>query len=212
MIPRIVHVCWVGPKPFPYADNLATWSRHNPGWDVRLWTDGNLPELANRDVYDLMPAYSIKVDILRLELLARFGGLYSDADSWCELPLDALVRGRRALGMTGQHGNVGPGTLACMPRHRAFVRLVDGVRPRYEQLRKRCRDTGRGVSIHSVYATRYITPVLRADPTFHQVDRGRKAGTRRLICSVNDAGPDSYIVHNSANSWRAELGGRKVRL
>ncbi|MDT0302801.1 glycosyltransferase [Streptomonospora wellingtoniae] len=84
-IPRIVHVIWVGGATYPYTENLATWADHNPGWDAWLWTDANLPSirLHNQDLYDalshLHPA--VRADLLRLEPLNMFGGLYSDADS-----------------------------------------------------------------------------------------------------------------------------------
>lgn len=214
LIPRLIHVVWIGPKPFPYADYLATWGRLNPGWEVRFWTDRDIYEfgLENRDVYDRIPVWSIKSDIIRLELLARLGGLYSDADSWCLRPIDDLVAGYQALAMTGNRGRFGPGTMACAPGHPAFVKLAGGIRQHYKRLRAQRKP----VSIHKVFAAGYINRVLPHDPTVYQVDKGARRGTqqvpRRLICSHAEIGPETYIAHNSANSWRDHLGGRNILL
>src|SRR5690606_23328396 len=91
VIPEIVHVIWIGPRFFPYADFLESWSRHNPGWQVRLWTDENRPHLGvNEQIYRRLPAQAMRADLLRLHLLAEYGGLYSDADSTCLAPVDLL--------------------------------------------------------------------------------------------------------------------------
>jgi hypothetical protein len=37
----------------------------NPGWEYRLWTDENLPQLANQLQFDLMPHLPGTADILR---------------------------------------------------------------------------------------------------------------------------------------------------
>ena len=51
-IPRILHQIWVGPDPFPeeFADYRETWIRHHPAWEVRFWTEENLPNDLDRQV------------------------------------------------------------------------------------------------------------------------------------------------------------------
>jgi mannosyltransferase OCH1-like enzyme len=87
MIPKIIHQIWLG-KAFARPETwMNTWRDMNPGWHYRLWTDDNLPSLANQAQFDVMPHYPGKADILRYELLHQFGGVYVDADMACIAPL-----------------------------------------------------------------------------------------------------------------------------
>lgn len=64
----------------------------HPDWEYKLWTDQDLEhlELINQELYDSVTNPGEKSDILRLELIYKFGGIYLDTD--CELvqPLDEL--------------------------------------------------------------------------------------------------------------------------
>jgi inositol phosphorylceramide mannosyltransferase catalytic subunit len=66
---------------------MDTWRDKHPEWEYRLWTDDNVPPLTNQSQFDAMPHFPGKADILRYELLHRFGGVYVDADSACVSPL-----------------------------------------------------------------------------------------------------------------------------
>lgn len=212
LFPKIIHVVWVGPKPFPYARYLTTWETHNPDWEVWFWTNENRPRLRNEQVYRKVPHYSGKVNILRLELLHRYGGLYSDADSECLKPLEPLVAGHRSLSMTGRHGGAQNGTLAACPGDATYERMIADIPARYKALRNSDRNRTKGISILSVFGTRYITPYLRQDPGFHQVDGGKKFGGRRLICERPEQCEDTYIVHDQTNSWRENTIKRKTKV
>lgn len=206
MIPKIVHVIWIGPRFFPYADFLESWPRHNPGWQVRLWTDENRPHLGvNEQIYRRLPAQAMRADLLRLHLLAEYGGLYSDADSTCLAPVDLLVEGRTLCAMTGNRGRAANGTLAATPGHPGMVALVEGARKHYEKLRRAQRG-GRVWQVHDVFGGRYVRGVLDGCDDFVR-------WPRRLVCQRRDQGPDTVIVHNSANTWHRELGRKgKVRV
>jgi mannosyltransferase OCH1-like enzyme len=84
-IPRIVHQIWIGsPLPEKFKKWTKTW-QSMPGWTYKLWTDTEIAELTltNREIYDASRNYGQKSDILRIELLNQFGGLYADIDFEC---------------------------------------------------------------------------------------------------------------------------------
>lgn len=64
----------------------------HPTWEYRLWSENNLPPLRNRDHFDRIKEYCGKADILRIELLYNYGGIYIDADCECLRPLDEDLR------------------------------------------------------------------------------------------------------------------------
>lgn len=86
-IPKIIHQIWLGPKAPPsyYWDYKESWQKFNPDWEYRFWTDKEVAELDFdlKDLYDRTPNWGEKSDILRAELLDRFGGLYVDTDFEC---------------------------------------------------------------------------------------------------------------------------------
>ncbi len=105
MIPTTLHQIWLGPRGVPeHLVNYAkAWRRLHPTWRMILWTDrpeahaecvGNPwdevaghPPIINRYVYHYADrwfgdraAWAARSDILRYELVARYGGVYSDLD------------------------------------------------------------------------------------------------------------------------------------
>lgn len=87
-IPRIVHQIWLGPKPYEqFHCWMKTWA-NLAGWEYKLWTDDDvkLIQLHNKDLYDISENYGEKTDILRLEILQQFGGVYVDVDYECYRP------------------------------------------------------------------------------------------------------------------------------
>lgn len=233
-IPKVVHVVWIGSKPFPntYRDNLRTWQEHNPDYKVRLWRDDNLPTMQNQWVLDALAQtpgmpIPVRVDIIRLELLALFGGIYTDADSWCLRPLDDMldrpldpftlqpIPPLTLFGMTGNRGNVQNATLGAEPLHPAYRMLRDGIGPRYLRLQalQQNQPDGRGYEIFDLFGTRYITKILRAFPDFVQIDKGHFKGTRELICVKGQDNLDqAYIAHANDVSWKKPGTDNRLRL
>ena len=97
-IPKIIHQIWIGPQKIPYKwvnSFRNDFRRKYPGWEYYLWTDKKVKtfKLQNRKEYNYEKSYAGKADILRYELLRRFGGIYIDADShWLGLDLEDLIR------------------------------------------------------------------------------------------------------------------------
>ena len=87
-IPRIVHQIWLGGNvPEKYREWMESWLIGS-GWEYKLWTDEDVKhfKLYNQDLYDKSDNYGEKADILRLEILNRFGGVYADTDYECLNP------------------------------------------------------------------------------------------------------------------------------
>ena len=96
MIPRIFHRVWVGPAPLPeeYRGYGQTWLDHHPGWELRLWTDENLPEgFQRQEVYERLRQPAERSDMLIFEVLHREGGVYIDTDFECLRSIEPLLEG-----------------------------------------------------------------------------------------------------------------------
>jgi mannosyltransferase OCH1-like enzyme len=85
-IPPILHFIWLGsPLPDKVRGLIYTWKRWHLGWKVHIWTDAEVENFSFsserlQKAFTEAKAFSEKSDILRLEVLYRFGGIYSDTD------------------------------------------------------------------------------------------------------------------------------------
>lgn len=131
-IPRIVHQIWLGgPLPTRYQAFSETWSDKNPGWLHRIWLDVDAAGLhmKNRDAFEAATNLGEKSDILRLEILEQFGGVYVDTDFEC---LSTLEPVRQRRGFFAALSNVGffevsNGIIGAAPQHPVISRAMEFV-------------------------------------------------------------------------------------
>ncbi|MEJ7785727.1 MAG: glycosyltransferase [Solirubrobacteraceae bacterium] len=135
MIPHILHQIWVGPNPLPeeYERYAHTWVAHHPRWEVRLWSENNLPtDLVRKEALERLRVPAERSDILRLELLWRFGGVYVDTDLRCLRSIEPLIAGVDFFAAYLKPGRVCNGVLGSVPGHRILERAVQELQPRTE--------------------------------------------------------------------------------
>ncbi len=94
-IPRLFHRVWVGPEEMPalFARFGATRLEHHPRWEMRLWTDADLPALGLDGFAGRTRTLSELLNLMRYEILARHGGVYVDTDFECLRSIEPLLRG-----------------------------------------------------------------------------------------------------------------------
>ena len=94
LIPKIIHQIWIGPNPVPeeFKWMMESWQKMNPSWVYKLWTNKDLETFSfvNQKAFDSAINWGMKSDILRCEILDRFGGVYVDIDFECLKSLDTL--------------------------------------------------------------------------------------------------------------------------
>ena len=125
-IPKVFHQIWLGRKEIPgkFRAGGVGWAEMNPGWRVEWWTDDRVPEIVNRKEFEGADKMAAKSDILRYELLWRFGGIYVDSDMEPLRPIGELLDGVNAF-----YGDERPDTpcnaiLGCAKGDAFFGHLV----------------------------------------------------------------------------------------
>ena len=90
-IPKILHQIWIGPKSPPTV-LMKTWELKHPNLQYILW---NEEEIQRRNLVfkcqkqiDMIQEINGKADIIRWEILQKFGGIFVDADSICIEPFN----------------------------------------------------------------------------------------------------------------------------
>jgi inositol phosphorylceramide mannosyltransferase catalytic subunit len=83
---------WLGTKT-PPLEWMQTWKEQNPDWS-HITTHAVDAPLHNQRLFDHCCGegmYDAAADVLRVELLYNYGGVYVDADTECLRPLDARM-------------------------------------------------------------------------------------------------------------------------
>lgn len=189
MIPKILHMIWIGPKPFPFSKNLERYVELHPEWEVKLWTDSNLPKIRNRKIYKSIPIYAAKADLLRIEILALYGGIYVDADSYPVKPLDELIENLHdCFVTTNSKGRIEINLMGCSRDNKKIQDLVAGVKEYWRKL-------GEKESKHDCYCIyRYIKRRLKKLKCVKL--------EREYNCTAKEATEDTFIIQEMANSWQ----------
>ena len=112
---------------------MTSWQKIHPDWQYRLWTDADVPgfKLINQKYYDASPNYGQRSDILRYEILCRYGGLYIDTDFECLQRFDVLHHCYdfyTGLSNSGQL-DLAMGLIGSVPGHPILKELIKSMKP-----------------------------------------------------------------------------------
>ncbi len=104
MIPKLIHQTWkTDAIPDRFKAWSATWSRHNPQWQRRHWSDRALLDFVAQAFPEFLELYCSfaegvkRADAARYLLLYKFGGVYADIDTECLASLDVLLDEERVV-------------------------------------------------------------------------------------------------------------------
>ena len=203
-IPKIIHIIWIGGN-FTYEKEINSWREQNPNWEVKLWTEKSLPRFKNQRIINKLEVNASKVDLMRLEILYKYGGIYTDADSVCLKPIDELIRGKAFFSATNNHGNICNSFMGARPKNPTIKKAIDDF-PRYFKAITKDRVP----FVHDL-GTKYLTPIFQQDPDFYQIDKGKKMGTREYIAHESEIKPNTYVYQEHKNTWKTQSGGRTIR-
>lgn len=206
-IPKIIHQIWLGSSVPPvYESYMRSWREHHPDWDYMLWTDDNvnaLFPLYNQEFYDQAENYGTKSDILRWELLYRFGGLYVDTDYECLNPLDELhyrydfYTGIQPLDAVFLQ--LGAALVGSIPGHPIMKHCIETIKDDWH-LQGAPKKTGPVHFTKSFYACAGKSTIDIALPPFYVYPLGSmERPTQELYQQWIDQG--SYAIHWWSKSW-----------
>jgi len=116
-IPKIIHRVWIhdpspekDPMPEEFKGYGREWKRMHPAWDVVDHFDlSDLVPMRNQAMHDAAKEGDYRryrADIVRLEILWKYGGVYVDTDCEPLKPLDDLLDDVDAF--VGESANQGP--------------------------------------------------------------------------------------------------------
>ena len=189
---------WLGGKAIPEEHErfAGTFAHHHRDWEMRLWTDADLPEL------DIGPGERERArthaelsNLVRYEVLHRHGGVYADTDVECLRPLTPLLRGIDAFAALEVPGGICTAILGAAAGHPVFARA------------SRLARATLGTGVHSPDANgpRFLSLIIEQEANV-------AIFPKRLFYPYlwdelerrHETFPDAYAVHHWTLSWVQE--------
>lgn len=197
MIPRIIHQIWLGNDAIrpDFQKNRQSWINLHPGWEVKLWTAEGLPNLLNQQSFDAADHFVLKADILRYELVYKYGGFYADMDVEALQPFDSLLDHRAVFAWEQPHV-VGNACFGAVPGHPALERVIRLLPDNFRRMHDVLDRTGPFLltrALESCFSADSIT--MLPEETFYPYRWNERHKA---------SGPfgNSMAVHHWACSWR----------
>lgn len=145
-IPKIIHQLWIGTKPAPIS-LMNTWKEQHPDFEYIFW---NEDEFIKRNMtfecqkkIDEIEEINGKADILRWEILYKYGGVFLDADSICIEPIDDELLNKKCFAGWEQEevrkGLIATGTMGFPPNHPLTKAAIEWIKKNeVSQLKSGC--------------------------------------------------------------------------
>lgn len=116
MIEKKIHVIWIGDQKKRPDRFIETWKEKNKHFSIRVWTDEDLEneKWETRDIIDKWYKKEINgaADVMRWEILYKYGGIAIDADSICVKPIEDWILEAQAFSCW-ENEIERPGLIAC---------------------------------------------------------------------------------------------------
>ncbi len=120
--------------PDEFIHTGQTWLEQNPGWEMRLWTEKNLPKLKNQILFDnaehLIESRLLgrfRSNLARLEILHKYGGVYIDCDFVATQPIPAEYLNSNLFLPWENDRFVNNGLIGAEPKHPWLKRVIDAI-------------------------------------------------------------------------------------
>lgn len=111
MIPKCIHYCWVGGKPYPkqIKDCMGTWGKFLKDYEFIRWDESNFDLSRNKYAAQAYECgkWAFVADYVRVWALYNYGGIYMDSDVRVFKPLDRFL----------EHGFFSGYENKCLPRY-----------------------------------------------------------------------------------------------
>jgi hypothetical protein len=140
-IPKIIHQIWLGPKQIPakHQENSNQWRALHPDWEYKLWTEKDIEnwDFSSKDLFNRSSSYQEQADLLRYEVLIKYGGLYLDFDYQPFKSLDEVHSKYDFYGTTEPIAEnadivVTDALVGSVPNHKIFIETLKDIRSHWD--------------------------------------------------------------------------------
>ena len=165
-IPKIIHQIWVGGKKIPnqYLYYQATWKKRHPKWRFVLWTDGDVNKMDPKiqELFKRARSFAEQADIIRLEVLKEYGGVYVDMDTECFASFDELVGSYNFVAVTASTDldfEVTNSFIASEKAHPIVLNAINYMKKNWQKIEDKFDSGNREVTFHGLARRRTMFPL-----------------------------------------------------
>ena len=216
-IPRLIHLIWLGSEPEPQLlGNIHRLQELNPGWEIRLWRDGDLDWLQNRSYFESAQTWAGRANIARYEIILQHGGFYVGADFEFLRPIDAAGLPAEGLVVVPERrGYFNNAFFAAAPHHPFLARLVGHVGPSID-FHSRCGHPTQVFSGPVFFTDELLTWSEETGGRWSEIPRDLvyPYSWDKLAHHSGPWSPDVIAVHawNQARNGPARIDSRRARV
>lgn len=189
---------WLGGKSMPqeFVDYGRSWLEHHPDWTMVHWSDlDQLAEMRNAASVPLARNLAQLSDIVRYEVLHRFGGVYLDTDFLCQRNVESLLVGYDFVGAGEQENMLSAGFIAAVPGHPLVERAIELLPARIASDLHQAKSTGPGLLTEAWLSFKDAPSVKAYGPQLFYPYAWNEHHRR------HEQFPDAYAIHHWAGSW-----------
>lgn len=199
-IPRIIHHIWFGGKlPEQYQQWRETWRAFHPGWEMYLWDEEMVKRafpqgFFNEDIFREAAEkklYARMANIARYEILARYGGLYVDTDSFCLRSFDQLHDDYdfyAAMEAWVEGSSVNNAIIGVRPFHPIIIRCIELVTHYRKNIPQRLIDEFRPLKLEPEVVKTFVTTGPKVF-TLAIYEKAGLYGSRDIVLPVSFSSP-----------------------
>jgi inositol phosphorylceramide mannosyltransferase catalytic subunit len=202
MIPKILHQIWINPNSPELPDKFQVyrdgWLALHSDWQYKLWNLDNLDFTPSRmDLIKSAPNFAQMSDILRYEILFRYGGVYIDIDFECLKNIDSILKDVKNFACSEDGYHITNAIIGAEPNSVYMERCINALPKRV------------GIEATSVETGPYLfTRVLLSQGLASDFILFPQEWFYPYHCSelhrANENFPQAYAVHRWAGSWTEE--------
>lgn len=220
-IPKIIHQIWMGNEPMPdnYKYYLETWKQYHPSWEIKIWDKEavlreNFPDM---DLFLLARSHAEQADLIRYEILRRYGGLYIDTDIECFTNFDDLhyrydfYVNMEPPALNKKRVTIANNMIASIPDHYILTQTLNNIRENWKKNEEYFEEnfsnswTSFGRSAHNLAVQRTMYPL--SDAVFNFLETQDQTKYKSIILPAGYNIPmyvvnDRPIINFLSNTFR----------
>jgi mannosyltransferase OCH1-like enzyme len=230
-IPKIIHMTCKDKNNMKdlYKKTLASWKHHHPDWDIRVYDDNDMfnfiKDNYSSEIVDKVNSFErliFKIDIFKLLVIYKYGGIYADMDVECLQNFDHLLKDIHEpiiLGYGPTDNNVGSfsgiklvecAVMIGNPGNKFWMEFFDSIDPNTPgaKMNKPVNITGPGAITKFIENYTDKTDIKLLDPIyFYPITSTMKRiskkalGHRKELLKNKNYDERTYCVHLFDGSW-----------
>jgi hypothetical protein len=176
-----------------------TWTDLHPGWEMKTWTEANLPPLKNGSLLPKCNCLAQQSDLVRYEVLEREGGIYVDTDLECKKNIEALIEDLDFFAAYKNPSRISNALIGGVPGHPIFVDLVGRFQENFVSL----YGSSMGPPYFATILQKHPQAKLFGDRVFQAIsmEEYQKLPTKPIV--LKDCPPGSYVINHHSGQWFA---------